>query len=149
MSPLILANTILGVSGTQYFTATNRIDILNRANIIALFTNVVLNFLLIRYYEVYGAAISLVVTCFVNAEIQYYYLSKEVKLINICPVFLRYFIYGALMFCSIKCVSFYMNPTPVNSLLQIVIGVTFYFCLCYFQKDPQLLLLIDKVKKKL
>lgn len=74
MSPIIIANSLIGISGNQYFTATNQIKILTYSYFSALIVNIILNYTLIKNMGFIGAAYTTTVTSFTSLIIQYYFL---------------------------------------------------------------------------
>ena len=71
LSPIIIFNSISGVFGSQYFTATNQINKLLISQVSAVFINIISNILLIPKYGFIGACITTVISSVVCSSIQY------------------------------------------------------------------------------
>lgn len=146
ISPLIVSNTLTGISGGQYFTATNQIGILLKSQILAAIGNIVLNLILIPKYGFVGAAIATLVSSFINAIIQYWHLTKQVKLPGLGLCMIKYCIMSSIMLVVISITSKGMNANVVTTCVQILVGSAFYFILCFVLKDEQNRYLFTKLK---
>ncbi|WP_027090077.1 flippase [Thomasclavelia saccharogumia] len=135
LAPMIITNSLVGISGTQYFTATNQINILVKSYSIAAILNIVLNIIFISLYSFVGAAISTVISSLILTIIQYYYLNKQIIISPILYESKKYLIFSIVMGIVIYFVSKNMLATPVTTIIQIVIGVFVYFTLIILSKD--------------
>lgn len=148
IAPIILSNTLVEISGNQYFTATNQIHILLKSQVAAAVLNVLVNAILIPKYGFVGAAVATVISSGLNAAIQYYHLAKQVKLVDFVCNLIVHFIMALVMYVVVKWLTGNMSPTPMTSLLQLLLGVTSYFILAILIKDEQLKTGIDIIKSK-
>lgn len=147
ISPIIVLNTLIGISGGQYFTATNQINLLLNAQISAAVGNVVINALLIPKYGYVGAAIATVIASTICASVQYYHLIKQIRLPGLFGAGARYCVISAGMYIIVRLLSGDMPPTPLSSVYQIVSGAIFYFVSCLLIKDEQFYSLIRMAKE--
>lgn len=147
MSPIIITNTLSGISGGQYFTATNQISILVVSQFSAAIANIIINALLIPKYGFYGAAIATVITSFACAIIQYFFLLKQIKLPGIFLRMIKYFALSFMMLLFITFATYKLPSTPLTSLLQVIIGGVFYLGVCLVLKDEELYFAMSKFKK--
>lgn len=146
ISPLVLTNTMTGISGGQYFTATNQIGVLLKSQIAAAIGNVLMNLLLIPHYGFMGAAIATLTSSVLCAVVQYWYLCRQVRLSGLLCCALKYGVLSAIMVAVIRLTTGTMSPTPMTTALQICIGCLFYFTVCILIRDEQTTFLFDKIK---
>lgn len=146
LSPIILANTLSGISGGQYFTATNQVDILLKSQVLAAVGNIIINALLIPRYGFAGAAAATVISSALCAAVQYRRLLKQVNLSELPRTALRYALLSLLMLLLIKAATGELPATPLTSVIQIAVGAVFYLSVCLLAKDKQLRLVLDGVK---
>ena len=78
VSPIILTNSLSGISGNQYLVATNQMGVLLKAYVSAALINVLVNVILIPIYGCNGAAIATIVSAMISVCIQYYYMHKQI-----------------------------------------------------------------------
>lgn len=149
ISPIIISNSLTGISGSQYFTATDQIGILVKSQFTAAVANIIINAILIPRHGFYGAAVATFITSFSCAAIQYYFLLKQIKLPGLFRHAIRYLVLSAMMFVLIRLLSGSMRATPITNLFQIVVGMLFYFGACFILKDEQMKLFLDNVFRML
>lgn len=138
ISPIIITNTLSGISGNQYFTATNQLGVLLKAHVSAAIGNIILNALLIPKMGFIGAAIATVFSSAACAAVQYYYFTKQIKLSGLLKDTMKYFAFSAIMYLIIECFTEKLSAKPITNLFQFGIGVIVYFLLCFLFKDRQL-----------
>lgn len=148
ISVIILTNTLSGISGSQYFTATDQIKILLKSQIIAAVENILLNALLIPFYGFIGAAIATVVSSVTCAVVQYWYLLKQVKIEGLFSSILKYTLISLSFFVIVELVTRNMESSPVTTLIQILMSVVIYFAVCLIIRDQETMDIIRKRIKK-
>lgn len=147
LAPIIIFNSLTGVSGSQFFTATNQIGILLKSQVTTAVFNIILNFIMIWNYGFLGASIATLGSSFLCVVVQYYYLSKQVDIISALKYGVRYFGFAIVMACAIMMVTYNMSATIVTNLIQVVIGCIIYFGICAAFKDPNIKYFVTMVKK--
>lgn len=145
IAPIIITNTLTGISGGQYFTATNQIGILVKSQFIAAAGNVFINALLIPRYGFYGAAVATLFTSFLCAIMQYKFMIKQIRLPGLLRQGAKYLIFSIMMAILIRCVTRNMEATPLTNIVQVFVGGLFYCIACLISHDEQVRLLIKKV----
>ena len=146
ISPIVITNTLTGISGSQFFMATNQIGILLKSQLAAVIGNIIINAILIPQYGFYGAAIATLITNTICAVVQYFYLLKQIKLPGLLKTSMKYFAISFLMFLLTRLITGNMRARPITNLIQVFVGVSFYMLICFVVKDKQLLLLCSKIK---
>lgn len=146
ISPIIVMNTLTGISGNQYFTATNQIGILVKSQLTAVVGNIIINALLIPNYGFYGAAFATLITNAVCVIIQYYYLIRQIKLPGLLKSSMKYAIISILMFIMIRYISSDLPASPMTNVIQVFVGFVFYIFFCSITKDKQIAFLYHKLR---
>lgn len=142
LSPIVIGNVLIGISGNQYFVATNQTGILLIGNLSAAVVNIVLDLVLVPIMGVNGACVATVVALYTNVFIQYRVLRKQIVLRKTIRN-IKYFFYSLLMGIIVFLVSRAMIPSIMTTLVQVVVGVVSYFLINIVTGDD----LIKKIKK--
>ena len=145
VSPIIVTNSLNGISGNQYFVATNQTNLLLKAYISAAILNILINAILIPKYGCNGAAIATVIAAVTSVLIQYYYMHKQLKIKVFIGFSLKYFLYGLFMGMCVFLVGINLSATPITSIIQIVVGTIIYFGILLIMKDENLMMILRKV----
>lgn len=154
LSPILILNSLAGISGSQYLIATNQMKVLLFSSIGAAFLNVICNALLIPKLDCIGAAIATVVANLISVIVQYSVMCKQ---INMKPVFvssIRYFVVAFCMGAIIRVTTVVCGLTAsvVSTVIQVIIGVVVYFLVMMILRDEVLIkgvdMIINKAKRK-
>ena len=149
VSPIIVTNTLTGISGGQYFTATNQIQILLLAQVFAAGGNIIINAILIPKYGAIGAAVATVASSTLNAGIQYYHLCKQVQLPKLFVQGIKYFVISVVMYMVIRGTTYKMTATIITNIIQILVGMAVYFGICILIGDEEFKNAINSIKNVL
>lgn len=149
ISPIVLSNTLSGIAGSQYFTATNQIHILIKSQFTGVVGNLIVNALLIPRYGYLGAAVATVVTSMLCALLQLFYLNRQIRIVGVIPEVLKYLLFSCIMMLVITLLTQHMAPVPLTTIIQITIGLVVYFALCLVSHDQQIWYIIDTVAHKM
>jgi O-antigen/teichoic acid export membrane protein len=149
LAPIVLFNSLAGISGSQYFTATDQIGILMRAYVPAAVLNVIVNAILIPPFGYAGAAIATLISALVSVVIQYYYLNKQVKLTGLTKYGFIYAAGALIMMAAIVLPTFKMSVSPLTTLIQVAAGGSVYLVYLLAIRDGMLKEIIDKAFTKL
>lgn len=145
ISPIIISNSLVGISGKQYFMATNQIMILLVSYMSTAIMNIIINLLLIPKFGFIGAAIATLISSYTNVIIQFTYLNKQIYIKEILSNSMRYITYSVFMSIIIFVITNNMKSTPITTIIQIMIGVVTYFGISYLMKEKVFLELIYKI----
>lgn len=149
MSPLIILNSLIGISGNQYFTATNQTVILMRAYFIALIFNIIFNYILISYLGGKGAAFTITITVFISVLIQYWYLNKQIGIKSFINYLFNYILKSIPMAISLYIVSFLDISNIKITFTQFFIGCIIYMLTLLVCKDETFKFIINSLTKKM
>lgn len=146
LAPIIISNTLVGISGTQYFIATNQTKSLLLSNSFAAIMNIIINALLIPRYGYIGAAIATLISSYILVIIQYTALSRQLNVRRMFDKTIRYFIAALLMFASVVFVGQLGTAAPLTTMTQVLAGVGIYFLIIFVARDDLFIELIKKCK---
>ena len=147
LSPIVVLNSLSGISGQQYFTATDQISILLKAYVSAAVLNMVVNALLIPRYGCIGAAVATVGSSLISTIIQYYYLTKQINVSELVLYAVKYGLASTAMAVFIFFMSRRLPAAVYTTALQFVLGLAFYSAVMLLIKDPAIRELIKKAKR--
>ena len=142
--PIVLSNSLEGVSGKQYFMATNQVDKLMISYISTAVMNLILNLILIPKYGFYGAAIATLISSYTCVIIQFTFLNRQMSMKELLYPILKYFFMATVMAIVIYLISYKMDVSIITTFIQIIIGMIVYFALCFIIKDKIFLEIWDK-----
>lgn len=148
LAPIVVFNSLSGISGVQYFTATNQINALMKSNGSAVITNIIINLILIPKYGYLGAAVATVFSSLILVWIQYYILNRQMNIKTLLKPGFRYFTVSAVMVAAIYIPTRKMAAHPVTTLLQVMIGASVYFLILFCVKDDTIIECLTIVKSK-
>ena len=148
IAPIVVANTVMNISGEQYFTATDQIGILVRSQIIAAVGNIVLNIVLIPMLGFIGSAVATLVTSYLAAAIQWFYLLRQVKLNGLLRNSIKMLINSIIMTIVIFVLTNHMASTPFTSLVQVTLGIATYLACSFLSRDKNLTMVINQLKNR-
>ena len=138
LSPIVLFNSLAGISGQQYFTATDQTEILLRAYGSAALLNVAADLLLIPSMGYAGAAIASVLSSLVSVLIQYSVLRRQVSLRALPGAGVRYGV-GGLVMAGVLLLLYHAAPAaPLTTVAQILTGAAVYLVYLILLRDSLL-----------
>lgn len=146
LSPVIISNSLEGISGKQYFTATNQVKILLKAYTSTAIMNVLINIILIPKYGFIGATIATLISSYTSVIVQYYYLNKQINIKPIIKNILKYFIMSSFMTIITLLLTINMPSSALTTIFQVLIGIVIYLLLCILSKDKVLFDIFSIVK---
>ena len=146
LSPIVVLNSLSGISGKQYFTATNQIKILMRAYVSAAVLNVIVNALLIPGYGYKGAAVATVGSSIISTILQYYYLSRQVNVTELIKPGLKYLAASVVMAVIISVSTRGMSAGVKTTAVQIVTGIAVYLIQMIVIRDRTMFELLRKIR---
>lgn len=147
LAPIVLLNSLSGISGQQYFTATNQINILMKAYGSAAIFNVIVNALLIPRYGYIGAAVATVGSSLISTLMQYYYLTRQIHISSLVNCSIRYGMASCFMALSVFILTSSMRSGPLTTFMQIVLGIAVYTGIMLFLRDATLMEIWQKARE--
>lgn len=135
LSPIVVLNSLVGISGKQYFTATNQTKIILKAYTVAAIMNVIVNAILIPRFGYIGAAIATVLSSLCSVITQFYTLKKQVQIRALWKFGIKYLTGAIIMGIAIYCISYRMKSSAVTTLIQVGVGGLIYMLYLVISRD--------------
>ena len=147
LSVIVIFIAISNITGNQYLLSVKREKEYTISVIIGAIINFSLNYILIRYYKSYGAAIATVVAELFVTVVQLYFVRKDFKLRKVFSGPINYWIAGLVMFGTCYFLDTQLEHLLMSFIVEICFGTIIYFVLLVLLKDKFLFELLDSVKK--
>lgn len=135
LAPLIIIIGLNNILGYQILIPLKKQNHYVKCILIGMFCNIMLNFILIKYFGTIGAAISSVISELVILILEYFKCKEIISLKDLIVSGLKYILFGTAMFVSIFIVNFFMEPTILTTIIQIAIGIIIYMLLLIISSD--------------
>lgn len=145
LSPIVVANCLMGMTGSQYLTARNETRFLSFVNAIGLMLVLMLDALVIRSYGALGAATSIVVSRFVVSILQLVKVRNNLPLRKLIRPCVHYIAAAMIMLVVIEVDAFMVPHGAVLTIVQFVTGVLTYFTILKLLKDETVGVLLGAV----
>lgn len=149
ISPIIVMNSLAGISGNQYFVATNQMGIVLKAYISAAIANICINAVLIPRMGCVGAGIATTIAATCSVVVQYYHMNKQLGIIVFVKNAILYFTKSIPMIIVVFCTVKKMPATYLSTIIEVLVGVSVYGATLIITKDTNIQVVIAKIKKKL
>lgn len=149
ISPIVVFNSLSAVCGNQYLTAINDTKTLTKAYCIGAGLNLIFNAILIPILSGKGAAIGTIIAESSVFVVQYQVVKKIVDNNNIRRQFTKYLICGLFMLIGCNVIGYYMNPTAITTILQVIAGIIIYFLILIIIKDELTYKFINTILNKI
>jgi O-antigen/teichoic acid export membrane protein len=147
LSPLIMLNSMVGISGDQYLVATKQTHILTMSYVAAAIVNVIIDAVLIPKVGVVGAAVGTIAAYGVSLLVQYRTLLNQLNLKKDIMNATGYLLKAVPMMIVVIAISRVMAATWITTAVQVVVGVAVYGGTLFLLKDPLLYELAEKAQK--
>lgn len=146
-SSLILFISASTIIGSQYLMSINKPTVHSVAVIIGALTNVIINFILIKYYGSLGAVIASCVAELVICLIEIIYVIKNkfIKFSTIISGLKKPLIAGLVMLTILLIMSNYLMSSISSTIIMTIISAIMYFIILLLLKDEKVFLVINKI----
>lgn len=147
IAPIIIFIGLSTVTGTQYLLPLGRQKEYTLSIILGAIVNCILNTILIFYFKSIGAAIATLVAEMVIMLVQMYFLRKEFDLKQIFLKFLKYLLFGLLMFFMVTLCSTFIGVSIISTFIEIIVGIMVYIFLLIITHDDSIDILKENLQK--
>lgn len=152
LSFLIIIIGLNTITGNQYLIPTKREKIYTITVIIGAVVNFTLNIFLIYFFKSTGAAVASVIAETTIVVIQFVILRKELSLLKILKISVKYFFAGLVMVVALYFENIYLSPSIINTLIMVISGAFVYFLILFIERDAFFITnvknVLGKIKKK-
>lgn len=144
-APILIAIGLNGVSGIQYLIQVGKQNIFTMSVTIGAIVNVILNIILIHFFNGVGAAISSVIAELAIFAIQLKYFKEQFTLLEILKLSVKCWVSGIVMYTVIAALVNFMEISIINTMIQVIIGGIVYLLMLTLLKYQFLKDLINQV----
>ena len=148
LAPTIILNSLLNVSGNQYFVVVNNTRILTISYFVALIIDILLNSFLIVLFDDCGAAIATNFGLLFAVILQFTVMRRNIKIQNILEI-IKYFAAAIIMFVIIYIVGRRLEANILGTVIQVLIGMFIYFILVVVFRVKLISEFIELIKNKI
>ena len=148
ISPILLAIGLSNVIGTQYLLQTKRQKEFTISVVVGAIVNFSINMLLIKNYASIGASIGTVIAESCVTIIQFIYIKKEINIIDIFKLSIKYVISSLIMFIACIFIGMAVSKGTLSIILQVGIGGLIYGICLLVLKDEFVYSIIKSIKEK-
>ena len=127
LAPIVLFIAWSNVIGTQYLMPINRTKDFTVSVTVGAVVNILLNFITIPLWGLYGAAIATVISEASVTLYQFWAVRYDLSFAKLFNGVWKYFVSGIVMFIVLIIMATHMAATPARSVIQIIVGVVIYF----------------------
>ncbi len=143
-SPIILAKGLTNVFGEQYLIPSNQDMKYTISIVVGAVINLILNSILILFYQSVGAAIASVCAEFLILFVQIFMLRKTFKPVKVIACGWKYCLSALIMFVPCYFAGKFLESSILNTFLIVLIGVVVYGICLLLLKDE---FVFETVKK--
>ena len=125
-APILVVIGLNGVTGIQYLVQIGKQNILTLSVIIGAISNIILNLILIHFFDGVGAAIASVCAELIILLIQLKYFKEVFSILKVFKLSFKCLIGGIIMFVVVYMLANHMAVSITNTAIQIIIGGVVY-----------------------
>ncbi|MGK4016888.1 flippase [Weissella paramesenteroides] len=147
LSPIIVLIAWSNVLGTQYLMPISRTKDYTMSVTIGAIINIVLNFITIPLWSLYGAAVATVLSEGAVTLYQLIVVRHDLSIGKLFAGTWKYMVAGLIMFAVIVPMTMKLQANPSGTVLCIVVGVVIYFAIIFLLRAKLVMESIGFVKK--
>ena len=148
LSPLVVFIGISNVTGIQYLVPVGRQKDYTTSVVAGGIINLILNMILIPKFQSIGAAFASICAELTVSVFQLLLIRKEVPLLSILKLSIKYLIAGLVMIISLTFLNRFFKPSILSTLILIIAGAAIYFLVLLIEKDTMIKEFVITTKKK-
>lgn len=143
LCPVIIARGLSSISSTQYLVPTKNTRYLTVSSIFSAIINVVINYITIPIFGVYGAVLGTLVAEFSVTIIQFYFMCQELYIVDMAKNIFKYFILSVVCCFASYFVWIVLGTHVYTTILQILVAIVLYGILLFVVKDKQVFQILN------
>ena len=133
-APILIPMGLNGITGVQYLVQIGKQKIYTISVTVGALINVLLNLVLIHFFDGVGAAIASVIAETTILGIQLKYFKEQFSLLEILKLSIKCLISGIAMFIVVILLVNNMSVSIINTAIQIIIGIVVYILMLIILK---------------
>lgn len=149
MGVILIAIGLSNVIGTQYLLPTKQQKGYTISVVVGALVNLILNAILITYFQSIGAAIATVLAEISVTAVQLYIVRKQISILDILKISKKYFIAGIVMFLVILPIGNVIQNPIMSIAVQVIVGAIAYIGILLVLKDKFIYKMINNIMTKL
>lgn len=146
LAPIVVLNSLEGILGRQYLTATNMLRPLTVAYVSAAVINVLINCALLPILGCIGAAVATVASSLTSVVVEIIAVNDSLPIKKLLSSVPRYFLFGVAVAVTVVIFTLF---SPVRGVLltvaQMSVGLVSLFAMCVLTKDEVFYLIIRRL----
>lgn len=147
ISPILVIIATSNVLGKQYLLPTNQQKVFTLSILAGAGVNLILNLILIHYWNAAGASIATVIAEIVVTAVQCWFTRKQLPLGECLLSGLRYAVFGSVMFLAVRGVGLALPAGRIWALIiMVAVGVIVYLGELLVMKDPMVKMGFELIK---
>lgn len=146
LSPVIIARGLSSISSAQYLIPTKNTKYLTLSSVISAILNVIINYITIPVWGVYGAVLGTILAEFSVTIIQYYFMAKVINLKGLWKISFKYLLFAIIAVIPCYFIGIILEIHIYTTVIQIVCAIFVYLLLLVVTKDSLLKILSNKNK---
>lgn len=135
LCPVIIARGLSSISGAQYLIPSNNTKYLTISSSFSAILNVIINYIAIPIFGVYGAVLGTILAEYSVTFIQFYYMRKNIKIKNMCFNFFKYGLFSLIAVLPVCFTYKYLKVSILSTIIEIFVAIIIYTLLLYITKD--------------
>ena len=151
LAPIILFIAWSNVLGTQYLMPINRTKDYTISVTLGAVVNVLLNFIVIPKWGLYGAAVATVISEAVVTLYQIVVIKDNLTMNKLFGGTWKYFLSGLIMFVVLVLMAVNMGASPARTVIQFIVGTIIYFVITSILRAEfitNIFLFVNKIRNK-
>ena len=125
-APILIAIGLNGVTGIQYLVQVGKQKTFTISVTIGATVNVILNMILIHFFNGVGAAIASVIAELSILGYQLIYFREQFSIWQILKLSIKCFISGIVMYIVVNILVNFMEVSILNTIIQVIVGAIVY-----------------------
>ena len=145
LAPILLIIGFNGITGNQYLIQVGKNKIYTISVVVGAGINLILNLILIYYFDSVGACIASLIAEFSILVIQLICCRDQFKIMDILKLSIKNWISGLIMFVVLLLLVNSLSVSIFNTLLEVIIGSCVYFSCLFLLKDQFFISLFKQI----
>ncbi len=125
-APILIVIGLSGITGTQYLVQIGKQKVYTISVAVGAGVNVILNLILINYFNAVGAVIASIFAEITVLGIQLKYFKEQFTVWEILKLSVKCFISGIVMFAVVAILTRFMPVSILNTIIEVIVGGIVY-----------------------
>lgn len=145
LAPILLIIGLNGITGNQYLIQVGKSRAYTSSVIIGATVNIILNFVLIYFFNSIGACFASLVAELTVLGVQLFYCKEQFKIMDILRLSIKNWISGIIMFIILVFMVNILSISIFNTMIEVLLGSIVYFGCLLILKDDFFISLLNQL----